>query len=315
MLRLFGRSLKLRQVSAGGDGSTEADLNVLGTVVFDMGRFGIQFVASPRHADGLVVTGPVTENMRRALLKTYECDPRAQDRDRRRRRRRSRAACTAAVPKSTTASATCLPVDLYIPGSPPHPMTILDGLLRFSGASKPGRMRQPARRDPDLSMALPAERSMLERVANSSPLKRQEGPSCRGSSREESRPSAFRRSLAAVLADPSSSSETASRCLGFGLEYLGHPHGDRVELLGIGRCVGQIDVLGRDGRVGIDRHAHLVVVQAEHGVKDLDLPLGGTLDFLAEVEGRLGGVHADGDVDQCLAVARHARDDRAPRPP
>ena len=67
MLRIFGRSLKLRQVSAGGDGSAEADLNVLGTVVFDLGRFGIQFVASPRHADGLVVTGPVTENMRLAL--------------------------------------------------------------------------------------------------------------------------------------------------------------------------------------------------------------------------------------------------------
>ena len=76
MRRLFGRSLKLRQVSAGGDGSAEADLNVLGTVVFDMGRFGIQFVASPRHADGLVVTGPVTENMRHALLKTYGRSPR-----------------------------------------------------------------------------------------------------------------------------------------------------------------------------------------------------------------------------------------------
>src|SRR5207249_2652132 len=53
--RLFGRSLKLRQVSAGGCNACEADLNVLGTVVFDLGRFGIQFVASPRHADGLVV--------------------------------------------------------------------------------------------------------------------------------------------------------------------------------------------------------------------------------------------------------------------
>ena len=70
MRRLFGRSLKLRQVSAGGDNSAEADLNVLGTVVFDMGRFGIQFVASPRHADGLVITGPVTANMKLALLKT-----------------------------------------------------------------------------------------------------------------------------------------------------------------------------------------------------------------------------------------------------
>ena len=62
--RLFGRSLKLRQVSAGGCNACEADVNVLGTVVFDLGRFGIQFVASPRHADGLLITGPVTENMR-----------------------------------------------------------------------------------------------------------------------------------------------------------------------------------------------------------------------------------------------------------
>ena len=60
-LRLFGRSLKLRQVSAGGCNACEADLNVLSTVVFDLGRFGIQFVASPRHADGIVITGPVSQ--------------------------------------------------------------------------------------------------------------------------------------------------------------------------------------------------------------------------------------------------------------
>src|SRR5678815_3050068 len=69
--RLFGRSLKLRQVSAGGCNGCEADVNVLGTVVFDLGRFGIQFVASPRHADGLLITGPVSDNMKLALEKTY----------------------------------------------------------------------------------------------------------------------------------------------------------------------------------------------------------------------------------------------------
>jgi Ni,Fe-hydrogenase III small subunit/NAD-dependent dihydropyrimidine dehydrogenase PreA subunit len=75
MTRLFGRSLRLRQVSAGGCGGCEAELNATGNVQFDLGRFGIQFVASPRHADGLVVTGPVTENMRAALRTTWEATP------------------------------------------------------------------------------------------------------------------------------------------------------------------------------------------------------------------------------------------------
>ena len=62
-------------MSAGGCNGCEADVNVLNTVVFDLGRFGIQFVASPRHADGLLITGPVTENMRLALQKTYDAVP------------------------------------------------------------------------------------------------------------------------------------------------------------------------------------------------------------------------------------------------
>src|SRR5208282_3561995 len=73
--RILGRSLKLRQVSAGGCNGCEADVNVLNTVVFDLGRFGIQFVASPRHADGLLITGPVTRNMEQALRQTYEAVP------------------------------------------------------------------------------------------------------------------------------------------------------------------------------------------------------------------------------------------------
>jgi Ni,Fe-hydrogenase III small subunit/Pyruvate/2-oxoacid:ferredoxin oxidoreductase delta subunit len=75
MRKLFGRSLKLREVSAGGCNACEADCNVLTTVVFDLGRFGIQFVASPRHADGLLITGPVTRNMELALKKTYDAVP------------------------------------------------------------------------------------------------------------------------------------------------------------------------------------------------------------------------------------------------
>src|ERR1041385_488196 len=69
---LLGRSLRLRSVAAGSCGGCEAELTALGNVVFDMARFGIQFVASPRHADGLVVSGVVSRNMQEALAKTYD---------------------------------------------------------------------------------------------------------------------------------------------------------------------------------------------------------------------------------------------------
>jgi Ni,Fe-hydrogenase III small subunit/Pyruvate/2-oxoacid:ferredoxin oxidoreductase delta subunit len=139
--RLFGRSLKLRQVSAGGCNGCEADVNVLGTVVFDLGRFGIQLVASPRHADGLLITGPVTRNMELALRKTYDAvpDPKIVI---------AVGACAISGglyrghPEQCGGADAVVPVDLYVPGCPPHPYTILEGLLGLLGRGRPGPVRR-----------------------------------------------------------------------------------------------------------------------------------------------------------------------------
>ncbi len=130
--RLFGRSLKLRVVTAGSCAGCDAEVNASGNIQFDIARFGVQVVASPRHADGLIVTGPVSANMRLALEKTY---------------------AAIAEPKLVIALGSCaigggpfagskevhcgvmeiLPVDLFIAGCPPHPMTIIDGIVRILG--------------------------------------------------------------------------------------------------------------------------------------------------------------------------------------
>jgi len=128
--KIFGRSLKLRQVSAGGCNGCEMELNACSNCNFDMGRFGIDFVASPRHADGLVITGPISENMAYALEDCYKSTPN---------------------PKIVILTGTCAisggvfkdstqlnreflekyQIDLYIPGCPIHPLTFINGVLDF----------------------------------------------------------------------------------------------------------------------------------------------------------------------------------------
>jgi Ni,Fe-hydrogenase III small subunit len=124
----LGRSLSIRQVDAGSCNACELEIHALGNAYYDLERFGLRFVASPRHADVLLVTGPVTKNMREALLRTYDAMP---------------------APKWVVAAGGCaldgglfaggyacvggvssvIRVDLHIPGCPPCPLDILKGLL------------------------------------------------------------------------------------------------------------------------------------------------------------------------------------------
>ena len=139
--RRLGRSLSIRQVDAGSCNGCELEIRALGNAFYDLERFGLRFVASPRHADVLLVTGPVTKNMKEALERTYNATP---------------------EPKWVVALGDCaatggifagsyacvggvglvIPVDLHIPGCPPAPEQILRGLLALlqhvtSKATKP----------------------------------------------------------------------------------------------------------------------------------------------------------------------------------
>ncbi|MEX1994430.1 MAG: NADH-quinone oxidoreductase subunit B family protein [Steroidobacteraceae bacterium] len=126
--RRLGRSLAIRQVDAGSCNGCELEIHALNNAYYDLERFGIRFVASPRHADVLLVTGPVTHNMRVALKRTYEAMPApkwvvavggcAAD-----------GGCFAGSYAVTGGVAGVVPVDLHIPGCPPRPVEILKGLL------------------------------------------------------------------------------------------------------------------------------------------------------------------------------------------
>ncbi len=128
--KYFSGSLKLRQISAGGDNSNELELNACGNVNFDMGRFGIEFVASPRHADGIVITGPISENMAEALQICYEAIPQPKI---------IILAGTDAISSGIFSESRALnrnfinqhTIDLFVPGNPVHPLTFINGVLEL----------------------------------------------------------------------------------------------------------------------------------------------------------------------------------------
>lgn len=130
--KLFSGSLKLRQVSAAGDNSCELELNAAGNVNFDMGRYGIEFVASPRHADGIVITGPISKNMAEPLQITYDATPSPKI---------IILAGTDAISGGIFDGSPALNrkfieenhIDLYIPGNPIHPLTFINGVMDLLG--------------------------------------------------------------------------------------------------------------------------------------------------------------------------------------
>lgn len=130
--KYFSGSLKLRQVSAGGDNSCELELNAAGNVNFDMGRYGIEFVASPRHADGIVITGPISKNMAEPLQITYDAIPSPKI---------IILVGTDAISGGIFEGSPALDrkfinknhIDLYVPGNPIHPLTFINGIIDLLG--------------------------------------------------------------------------------------------------------------------------------------------------------------------------------------
>lgn len=132
--KMFRGALKLRQVSAGGDNSSEMELGASMNVNFDFGRYGIEFVASPRHADGIVITGPVNENMSEPLKLCYDAVPEPKI---------IILAGTDAISGGIFIGSPALNrqfidnhyIDLYLPGNPVHPLTFINGVMDLLGIS------------------------------------------------------------------------------------------------------------------------------------------------------------------------------------
>jgi len=130
--RMFRGALKLRQISAAGDNSSETELAASGNVNFDIGRYGVEFVASPRHADGIVITGPISENMSEPLQICYDAIPEPKiiilaGSD----------AISGGIFEGTPALNRSFlkkyHIDLYVPGNPVHPLTFINGVLDLMG--------------------------------------------------------------------------------------------------------------------------------------------------------------------------------------
>jgi Ni,Fe-hydrogenase III small subunit len=132
--RRLGRSLSIREVDAGSCNGCELEIHALNNAFYDIERFGLRFVASPRHADVLLVTGPVTRNMREALERTYNAMPAPKwviavgdcARD---------GGCFAGSYAVVGGVSAVIPVDLHVPGCPPRPAQILQGLLALLSAA------------------------------------------------------------------------------------------------------------------------------------------------------------------------------------